>query len=293
VAGDPRSTTLINEEDTFGAGLTNTIDPSIVTDPRAAVQFDRYTSFGLAAGSTDTFDVRWFFGHYGGLSLTPPSGSQSVGQQQSVTAVFLDHGQAVGGAVIRYAVTGANASSGSVSTAANGSATIRWLGSHPGQDTLTAYVDNDDDGTFDPAIDTQQTATFSWAAPPPPPPPSSLRPSPPPPPPEAPSNAFAVIAAKADARGIITLTLRAPVAGAFRAVATSRRSARRTYPYGSARATASSPRTVKLKISPTLAAKRRITNRRLKITVAMTFTPTGGTAKTKHRILVVKAKRHR
>jgi hypothetical protein len=209
-------------------GVGNIVDPSLVTDPRVAVQFDRYTSSGLAAGASETFDVQWFFGHYGGLSLTPLSGSQTVGQQRSVTAVSLDYGEPVSGASIRYAIAGANAWSGSVTTAADGTATITWLGNQPGQDTLTAYADNAGDGAFDPAIDTQQTATFSWTLPASPPAPAPLRP------PvsgsaSVPSNRFGVIAAKAGTGGAITLTLSAPGAGVFQAAATSRRSASRTY----------------------------------------------------------------
>jgi hypothetical protein len=294
VEGSAQSTSIFtNEEDSFGAGLINTVDPSLVADPRVAVQFDRYTSFGLAAGASDTYDVQWFFAHYGGLSLTPSSGSQTVGRQQSVTAVSLDHGQPVSRTGIRYAITGANASSGSVTTAADGTATITWVGTQPGQDTLTAYADNDGNAAYDPAIDTQQTGTFSWTAPPPPPPPLTPAVQPTSGSRSAPSNRFAVVAANAGAGGVITLTLRAPGPGAVQAVATSTRSANRTFPYGKGRATARRAGRIKLKIRPTHAAKRRLRHRRLKVTVAVTFKPTGSTSQTRRRVVVVKANRRR
>lgn len=170
------------EQDAFGDGLDNVVDPALVIDPRVAVQFDRYRSSGLAPGATDTFEVNWFFGRYDGLSLTPLAGAQTVGQSWSVTATSLNHGEPVTAAVIRYSITGANPSSRSASTAADGTATLTWTGSQPGEDTLTAYLDSDNNGVFDPGIDTQKSATVSWTAGPP------AAPPPPPPPPTVPSS---------------------------------------------------------------------------------------------------------
>ncbi len=167
------------ESDVFGDGLDNTVDGALITDPRVAVQFDRYTTSGLAPSASDTFDVIWFFGRYDGLSLAPGSGTQPVGQTQSVTATSLNHGQPVSGGRVRYSIAGANPSSGSASTAPDGTATISWTGAQPGQDTLTAYIDSDDNGVYEAAVDTLQTATFTWTGQPPPPP------APPPPPPPA------------------------------------------------------------------------------------------------------------
>lgn len=154
--------------DTIGPGLDNSIAPFVAV-PGAGVQFDRYASTGLAAGATDTFDVDWFFGDYPGLSLDATSDTNTVGATQTVTATSLDHGQPVVGGVIRYAVTGANPTSGVLTTGSTGIAAINWTGSRPGDDTVTAYLDADRNGAFDPSIDTQQAFAVTWSAPPPPP----------------------------------------------------------------------------------------------------------------------------
>lgn len=166
--------------DGVSADLDNTVDPALVKDPRAAVRFNRSTSSALAAGATQSFDLIWFFGRYDGLSLSPSGGSQPAGEMRSVTATSRNHGKPVAGGVVRYAITGANPSSGSVSTAADGTAAISWTGANGGADTLTAFIDADNNGAFDPDVDTQQTATFSWTPRPAPPtaPPDPMRISP-------------------------------------------------------------------------------------------------------------------
>jgi hypothetical protein len=118
------------ESDIFGAGLNNTVDPSLALDPRVVVQFDDYRSAGLAAGAGHTFDVQWFFDRYDGLSLAPASATAMVGQSQSVTATSLNHGEPVSGGTVRYSISGANPASGSVLLSAAGSAAIAWTGAN-------------------------------------------------------------------------------------------------------------------------------------------------------------------
>jgi hypothetical protein len=122
----------------------------------------------LAAGASDVFAVDWFFLDYPGLTLDAASGTNTVGQTQTVTATSLDHGQPVPGETIRYAITGANPSSGVLTTGPTGAAAISWKGTQAGQDTLSAYTDANNDGVFDPGIDTAQTVGVNWSAPPPP-----------------------------------------------------------------------------------------------------------------------------
>jgi len=166
------------ESDISGAGLNNTVDPSPALDPRVVVQFDDYRSAGLPAGASDTFDVRWFFDRYDGLALAPASATATVGQSQSVTATSLNHGEPVSGGTVRYSISGANPASGSLLLSAAGSAAIAWTGANAGSDTLTAYIDSDGNGSFDPGAETQASATVTWTAAPSPPAP----PLPPPPP---------------------------------------------------------------------------------------------------------------
>jgi hypothetical protein len=71
---------------------------------------------------------------------------------------------------IRYAVAGANPTSGVVVTAADGTAAISWTGAHAGSDTLVAFTDVAGTGIYDPANDTASSSTVSWNAPAPTPP---------------------------------------------------------------------------------------------------------------------------
>jgi hypothetical protein len=104
----------------------------------------------------------------------------------------------------------------------------------------------------------------------------------------SPSNRFTVTVSKARPGGVIRLVLRAKAAGAYRAVATRRLSRKRTSTYGRGRATAKRAGRVTLTIRPTRAAKRGLTVRGVKVVVAVTFKPKGGTSRTKRLTVVVK-----
>ena len=67
------------------------------------------------------------------------------------------------GAPVRYAITGANPGSGAVTTGADGTAAITWLGAKTGTDTLTAFVDRDGNGVRNVNSEPRQTATVTWA----------------------------------------------------------------------------------------------------------------------------------
>jgi hypothetical protein len=186
-----------------------------------------------------------------------------------------------------------------VTTDSNGAATIAWTGSRPGQDTLTAYVDSDGNGAFDPGFETRQAATYSWTgeapAPPPVAPPPSATPPPaatsPPPPAAAPDNRFAILATTANRAGVIKLVLRSATAGAYSATARVSRSSRRALAYGRGQARATPNGRVTLAIQPSRAARARLKTTRTRVAIAITFTPRGGAARTKHRSVVVKAAR--
>jgi hypothetical protein len=154
--------------DQVGPGLDNSVVDS-AQPAGAAAQFDRYVSVGLAAGATDTFAVDWFFGHYPGLTLDTDSDTNTVGRTQTVTATSLDHGQPVQGGTVRYSITGANPASGAITTGPAGTAAITWVGTRAGQDTVSAYIDADNNGVFDPTIDTGQSGVITWSPAPPPP----------------------------------------------------------------------------------------------------------------------------
>src|SRR6185437_15525820 len=64
----------------------------------------------------------------------------------SVTASFTDPNASIYGATVRYTISGAHSSSGSVVTDVNGNATISYTGTNIGTDTITAYVDLNSSG---------------------------------------------------------------------------------------------------------------------------------------------------
>jgi hypothetical protein len=148
----------------LGAGLTNTVDPALIDDV-VAIQFDRYTSFGLPAGETDSFELAWVFERFDGLTLDAPTTALPVGTSVTVNAQSLNHGVPVTGTPIRYSVTGANPTSGSVTAALSGSAAISWQGAKAGTDTLTAFVDSNGSGSFDDG-EVEATVQIGWQAPP-------------------------------------------------------------------------------------------------------------------------------
>jgi hypothetical protein len=69
---------------------------------------------------------------------------------------------------VQFSVTGTSQptpSSGSAVTNNSGQATFCYTGQLPGSDTVTAYVDNDNNGKLDPGVDPFDTATVTWVLP--------------------------------------------------------------------------------------------------------------------------------
>jgi hypothetical protein len=174
---------------------------------------------------------------------------------------------------------------GASATGASVSHAFSTIGEHTVTVTATDALGN--------ATSASRTVTVAAPTPPPsapaptPPPPA---PAPAPPAPSAPSNRFSVIAATAQAGGVIRLIVRASAVGTYRAVATTKRS-KRAFKYGRGQTTVRRAGRVTLTIRPTLAAKRRLSARNARVAIAVTFKPTSGAARTKHLTVVVKATR--
>lgn len=75
-------------------------------------------------------------------------------------------GNPVPGVTVRFSVTGANSASGSDTTDQDGQATFTYTGTNQGVDAISAFADNDDNGTQDPGepADTATKVWFSGAA---------------------------------------------------------------------------------------------------------------------------------
>jgi hypothetical protein len=83
------------------------------------------------------------------LSLAPATQIAAAGSQVSLTATYTAASGGANGATIRYAISGANPSNGSVTTDSSGHATISYTGATPGTDTVNAYVDLNHNGAQD------------------------------------------------------------------------------------------------------------------------------------------------
>ena len=96
------------------------------------------------------------------LVLTPETATVAVGSPHTVTAHVEDGtGTPVENVMVLFAVTGANPTSGSDATDANGDAVFTYTGAAAGPDTITAFADNDGDSSQD-AGDPGDTATATW-----------------------------------------------------------------------------------------------------------------------------------
>jgi hypothetical protein len=135
---------------------------------------------------------------------------------------------------------------------------------------------------------------------PPPPPPPTPGPPPPPPPPNdftVPGgsvtfgNGSATITVNVPGPGVVTATDASSAAASRVATAAAKKKKLLIKP---ARAVAKKAGPVKLRIKPTKAGKKILRNKKkLKVRVAITFTPTGGTARTEVSKLTIKVKKHR
>jgi hypothetical protein len=116
-----------------------------------------------------TVSMTWHFNRASGLDLAAASPTQTAGQSARVTVTTHnnDGGPDVGRA-IRYTITGANPGAGAVTTGADGTAVISWLGAKTGTDTLTAFADRDGNGSWDVNTEPRQIITVTFAPLPPP-----------------------------------------------------------------------------------------------------------------------------
>ena len=65
------------------------------------------------------------------------------------------------GRSVPYTITGANPTSGAVTTGADGIAAITWTGNKVGTDTLTAFADRDGNGAWDVNTEPRQITTVT------------------------------------------------------------------------------------------------------------------------------------
>jgi len=126
------------------------------------------------AGETMDIPVTWLPGPPASLDLTPAEATNTVDATHMVTAEVRDmFGNAVPGELVRFSVTGVNGvfgqpTTGSSMTNALGQASFSYVGPMPGDDTISAFADHNNDGAHDPgpgAHEPDDTATKHWTLP--------------------------------------------------------------------------------------------------------------------------------
>jgi Bacterial Ig-like domain (group 1) len=85
------------------------------------------------------------------VMLSPPADTNTVGEQHCVTATATDSSgnPVTAGERIVFTVSGANSATGTRTTDASGQAVFCYIGTRAGQDTITAFADNNQNGDLD------------------------------------------------------------------------------------------------------------------------------------------------
>jgi hypothetical protein len=123
----------------------------------------------MSSGATQTRAVTWHFNLTSALQLTAPTTTQTAGQTATVPVTARNNdGAPDAGRGVVYTIAGVNPGGGAVTTGADGTAVISWLGAKVGTDTLTAFVDRDGNGIWDVNTEPRQIVTVTFAPLPPP-----------------------------------------------------------------------------------------------------------------------------
>jgi hypothetical protein len=100
------------------------------------------------------------------VTVMPTGAVNEVDTQHCVTATVTDlFTNPTPGVTVTFQVTGSNSASGSATTGGDGTATFCYIGRLFGADLITAFVDNNVNGSPDPGEPTG-TATKTWTLPP-------------------------------------------------------------------------------------------------------------------------------
>lgn len=278
--------------DPLGDGFDDTI-LSNELDNGVGVQWDDRYEVGLPNGAADTYSVVWQFG-LAGLTANPVAEALNQGATHTVTFTGTDeNGAPMGNRLLRYAVTGPNARSGNVNTDGQGQASVSWVGANAGTDLIDAYLDLNGDGTRG-NDEPKATATVLFKAPT----------APLPTPPTAPNNRFTFSGEPIFGPGSTTLIIVVPGpgrisvtpsgTGAASVAAKGKRKGKgkkKVKPALIKKTTVTVKKAgpVKVKIKPTKAGKQVIKKKgRLSTKVDITFTPTGGKARTVTQRVTIK-----
>jgi hypothetical protein len=136
------------------ASASPTLDDTVVgeqVDNAGGVEWDQYaTGAGLAANTTASFSLVARSAVPSALQINPPNAGSPKGVPINfIVGAFDTNGTPYAGRTIRYAITGANATSTTLTAAVgpDGNAVITDPGINAGADTVVAFLDFNNDGT--------------------------------------------------------------------------------------------------------------------------------------------------
>jgi hypothetical protein len=150
-----------------GAGFDDTISTEI-TDNAAGVQWDLTAADLRPGGEGFTAAVMWRF--ISTIAVTPTTATKQTGNSHTLTATVADPaGTAAGrGTDVIWQVAGANNTTPvKTNTGGSGKASFTYVGGAPGQDEVTAFVDQNGNARRD-TNEAQVTANVTWEGPQPP-----------------------------------------------------------------------------------------------------------------------------
>jgi hypothetical protein len=126
--------------------FNDTVDPED-EDNAGGVEWDQYETNGLLDNHTATFEVITRVAVPAALMLDPTNAGAPQGVPIGITATALDSiGAPYAGQALRYTITGVNPGTGALTLDGSGKAVITDPGTNAGGDTISAFVDFNNDG---------------------------------------------------------------------------------------------------------------------------------------------------
>lgn len=112
----------------------------------------------------ETATILWNTNPATGLTLSQPSETAIAGTPHTLTVTVRDlSGELSSGVMIRFAVSGANPTSGDRTTNSDGIATFTYTGADTGKDTVEAYADVNENGSQETG-ESSASGTVNWVS---------------------------------------------------------------------------------------------------------------------------------